>query len=73
MHFMNKHGVCGFLCKITVYVRSVPRLGSIIGKALYIYGRFSNLKVAFEIHCIGTVVFIIGKYNENHCVGTVGP
>ena len=37
------------------------------------YGRFSNLEVSFEIHCIGTVVFIIWKYNENHCVGTVGP
>ena len=37
------------------------------------YGRFSNWEVSFEIHCIGTVVFVIGKFNENHCVGTVGP
>ena len=46
---------------------------SIIGKPLYMYGRFSNWEVSFEIHCIGTVVFVIGKFNENHCVGTVGP
>ena len=41
-------------------------------KALYMYGQFSNWEVSLKIHCIGTVVFIIGKYNENHCVGTVG-
>ena len=62
-----------FLCKITVYVWSVPKLGSIIGKTLYMYGRFSNWEVSLKIQCIGTVVFIIGKYNENHCVATVGP
>ena len=62
-----------FLCKITVYVQSVPKSGSIIGKSLYMYGRFSNWEVSLKIHCIGTVVFIIGKYNENHCVATVGP
>ena len=37
------------------------------------YVRFHNWEVSLKNHYIGTVVFISGKYNENHCVGTVGP
>ena len=73
MHFMNKHGVCVFLCKSTVYVLSVPQLESIIEKELYMCGQFSNWEVSLKTHYIDTVVFIIGKCNEKHCVGMVGP
>ena len=35
------------------------------------YGQFCNWEVSLKNHCIGTVVFIVWKYNENHCVGIV--